>query len=485
MTVEELKELLLQVRTTKAESQTLEIKAAALGCPKKLYDTLSSFSNQDDGGILLFGVDESRDFAEVGVYDAQDLITHVTEQCNQMSPLVRPIFTEIELDGKAFVSAEIPSLDVSERPCFYSGRGRLTGSYVRVGVADEPMTEYEVYSFKAFRKKYQDDVRTVERASLDVLDRIVLEDYLVKLRREKPNLAQMNNEQILELMNITIGGIPTMAAVLLFSPYPQAYFPQLGITAIVIPGVELGEVGAEGERFSDNKRIEGKITDMLEGALNFVRTNMKTRTIIDPQSGKRTDKPDYPMTAVREAVLNALVHRDYSIHTEGMPIQLHIYEDRLELRNPGGLYGRIRVDQLGKLQPDTRTPVLAVAMEVLRETENRYSGIPTMRRELKLAGMTEPEFQDIRGGFTVCFRKSGVRSAQSEQPHGGDLLTFCKAPRSRREIADFLGLSSVHYVSQTHIAPLVERGLLSMTIPEKPRSSRQRYFTVEKQPPMA
>jgi len=480
MTVEELKELLLQVRTTKAESQTLEIKAAALGCPKKLYDTLSSFSNQDDGGILLFGVDESRDFAEVGVYDAQNLITHVTEQCSQMSPLVRPIFTEIELDGKAFVSAEIPSLDASERPCFYSGRGRLTGSYVRVGVADEPMTEYEVYSFEAFRKKYQDDVRTVERASLDVLDRIALEDYLVKLKREKPNLAQMSNEQIFELMSITRGGIPTMAAVLLFSPYPQAYFPQLGITAIVIPGVELGEVGAEGERFSDNKRIEGKITDMLEGALNFVRTNMKTRTIIDPQSGKRTDKPDYPMTAVREAVLNALVHRDYSIHTEGMPIQLHIYEDRLELRNPGGLYGRIRVDQLGKLQPDTRNPVLAVAMEVLRETENRYSGIPTMRRELKLAGMPEPEFQDIRGGFTVCFRKSGVRSAQSEQLHGGDLLTFCKTPRSRKEIANFLGLSSVHYVSQTHIAPLVERGLLGITIPEKPRSSRQRYFTVEK-----
>jgi Predicted transcriptional regulator containing an HTH domain and an uncharacterized domain shared with the mammalian protein Schlafen len=186
------------------------------------------------------------------------------------------------------------------------------------------------------------------------------------------------------------------------------------------------------------------------------------------------------MTAVREAVLNALVHRDYSIHTEGMPIQLHIYEDRLELRNPGGLYGRIRVDQLGKLQPDTRNPVLAVAMEVLRETENRYSGIPTMRRELKLAGMPEPEFQDIRGGFTVCFRKSGVRSAQSEQPHGGDLLTFCKTPRSRKEIADFLGLSSVHYAIQAHVAPLLERGLLGMTIPEKPRSSRQRYFTVEK-----
>lgn len=79
---------------------------------------------------------------------------------------------------------------------------------------------------------------------------------------------------------------------------------------------------------------------------------------------------------MRETVLNALVHRDYSIHTEGMPIQLTMYSDRLEVANPGGLYGRLTVDQLGKVQPDTRNPVLVTAMESLGQTENRYSGIP-------------------------------------------------------------------------------------------------------------
>lgn len=69
--------------------------------------------------------------------------------------------------------------------------------------------------------------------------------------------------------------------------------------------------------------------------------------------------------AVREAVINALVHRDYSIHTEGMPIQIIMYDDRLEIHNPGGIYGRIRIDQLGKVQPDTRNPVLASELEVL------------------------------------------------------------------------------------------------------------------------
>lgn len=187
------------------------------------------------------------------------------------------------------------------------------------------------------------------------------------------------------------------------------------------------------------------------------------------------------MVAVREAVLNALIHRDYSIHTEGMPIQLILFEDRFEIRSPGGLYGRLRIDQLGKVQPDTRNPVLAVAMETLHQTENRYSGIPTMRRELELAGMAEPEFKNERGTFVVCFRKKRpsllenfvILPTQS-------ILDFCEEPRTRQEIADFLHIKSVAYAIKTHVMPLVEQGELIQTIPEKPRSPKQQYVTAKK-----
>lgn len=74
----------------------------------------------------------------------------VMEQCNQMEPKVRAVFTVTEIDGKNIVSAEIPPLDISERPCFYQAKGRIKGSYVRVGDADIPMTEYEVYSYEAY-----------------------------------------------------------------------------------------------------------------------------------------------------------------------------------------------------------------------------------------------------------------------------------------------------------------------------------------------
>lgn len=482
MTIEEFKEKLNLIQKMKCESQFLELKSAGKGCPKRLYDTLSSFSNQDDGGIIIFGVDEEHGYQESGVYDAQDLQKKINEQCLQMEPVVRPLLTVLEKDGKCFVAAEIPGMDLADRPCYYRGQGRIKGAFVRVGDSDEPMTAYEIYSYKAFRKKYQDDLREIPRASFASLNQETLKTYLEKIREGKPKLSRLPDEEICELMSITRNGEVTLSAVLLFSPYPQAYFPQLCITAVVVPGKELGETGILGERFLDNRRIEGTLPEMLDGAIQFVRKNMKIKTIIDPDTGKRTDHTDYPVEAVREAVLNALVHRDYSIHTEGMPIQVVMYEDRLEIRNPGGIYGRLRVDQLGKVQPDTRNPVLASALEILGVTENRYSGIPTMRRALAGAGLPEPVFQDTRGSFLVEFYK--MREDGQEQPdrlteEEKSLLIFCRTPRTRREICDYLGLSSTTYAIQRHVTPLVEKGFICLSIPEKPSSPRQLYFAAQ------
>ena len=266
MTGEELLDLLNEIQERKCETQVLEIKAAQHGCPKRLYDTLSGFSNQDEGGIIIFGVDEDNDFNECGVYDPHDIQKKINEQCLQMEPPVRPLLSVAEKEGAFFVSAEIPGIDIADRPCFYKGSGRLKGSYVRVGDSDEPMTEYEVYSYEAFRKKYQDDIRIITRASLSVLDQEMLDEYVSRLKQEKPNLSVLNDEAIYELMSITREGKVTLSALLLFCRYPQVYFPQLCITAIVLPGDEIGELGGSGERFSDNRRIEGNIPSNTEYA---------------------------------------------------------------------------------------------------------------------------------------------------------------------------------------------------------------------------
>lgn len=479
MTTEELLEKLSFIQKMKCETQTLELKSAEKGCPKRLYDSLSSFSNQDEGGVIIFGIDEEHGYKEVGVYDPQDIQKKINEQCLQMEPVVRPLLTVVEKNKKFFVSAEIPGIDLVERPCHYKGQGRLKGSYTRMGDSDEPMTEYEIYSYEAFRKKYQDDIREVRRATLASLNQELLQTYINALKVGKPNLSAIEDNIIYELMSIKRNNAVTLSAAMLFSPYPQAYFPQLCITAIVVPGKELGELGQFGERFLDNQRIEGNIPDMLNAAIKFVRKNMRTKTIINPEDGLREDRPDYPIIAIREAVVNALVHRDYSIHTEGMPIQIIMYEDRLEIRNPGGIYGRIRVDQLGKVQPDTRNPVLASSLEVLGITENRYSGIPTIKQEMKKYNLREPEFLDERGNFVVKFYKETIQTEVEEKDGDGinNLIIFCKTPRTRKEICEYLGLSSVTYAIQTHVMPLVESGKIKLSIPDKPKSPKQLYYS--------
>ncbi len=471
MQAETLKKLINDVITKKAESQTIEIKSAEHGCPTRLFDTLSSFSNQDDGGIIIFGIDEKDNFAIKGVYDAQDLQKKVTEQCKQMEPAVRALFTMCEIGEKILVSAEIPGVDVSDRPVFYKGVGRIKGSYIRVGESDEPMSEYEIYSYEAFRKRIRDDIRIVEGAKIQLFDEKRMAEYLSRVKSERRNLADnVSDDEILELMGVTSDGTPTLAGLITFSKYPQTYFPQLCITAVALPGTEMGETGTDGERFIDNKRITGAIPDMLEEAVEFVRTNSRTKTIID-DNGKRVDKNEYPIKAVREAILNALVHRDYSIYTENTPIRIEMYRDRMEVTNSGGLYGKINIDALGKVHPETRNAALANMLELLNITENRYSGIPTMRREFLNAGLPAPNFSVIHGEFKVVMRNGYLNNSGSMED---SILDFCEIPRSRAELIEFTGKSR-NYVLKQLIAPLVECGKLKLTMPDKPKSSKQKY----------
>ena len=478
MLTDELIELVSLIRRQKAEGQALEVKAAEKGCPQRLYDTLSSFSNQDTGGTIVFGLDEKHDFALVGVYDLQELQKNVTEQCNQMEPPVRSVFTTAEIDGKNVCSAEIPGVDFSERPCYYQGKGKVKGSYIRVGDADLPMTDYELYSYEAFRKHLHDDERPIERSSMSTLDTMQIQNYLLQKKLERPGFAQLPEDQALEMLNVTRNGVPTLAAVMNFCVYPQGYLPQLAITAVVVPGTEIGQHDGVDSRFLDNKRIEGTIKTMVEDAITFCKRNMKVQTIIDPETGRRKDRTEYPVEAIREAVLNALIHRDYSHLTEGTPVQINFFTNRLEIHSPGSLYGRMTVEQLGHARPDLRNPALAVMTEVLVGAENRYSGIPTIRREMAAHNLPEPVFENRRNEFVVVlYNGTDIKPAQ-EKPEAATLLEYCLEPRSRKEIAQFLKLKTASYAMDRYIRPLLEEGKLEMTIPKKPKSTHQKYRTV-------
>ena len=297
---------------------------------------------------------------------------------------------------------------------------------------------------------------------------------------DRPGFSWLTQEQTYVMLNITRDGVPTLAAVMNFGIYPQGFFPQLSITAIVVPGTEMGDLDKDSARFIDNKRIDGTIPEMVEQALGLCRRNMKTRTIIDKKTGARNDKTEYPVDAIREAILNAVIHRDYSIHTDGTPVQLDFFTDRVEIHSPGSLYGRMSVEQLGIAKPDLRNPALAVMTEMLTEAEHRYSGIPTMRNAMKEYGLPEPKFENRRNEFVVTLYNNGASMETSDAVESGkNLLEFCREPKTRQEIADYLNIETIFYALQHYVQPLFVAGKLAMTMPEKPKSRNQKFYTVK------
>ena len=375
------------------------------------------------------------------------------------------------------VAAEIAEMDSINKPCYYSGKGKSKGSYIRIGEANLPMTEYEIYSYDAFKYKTEDELRTNPRIDGTFFDTIQLDGFIAKAVSVKPNLVNLDKKTLININGLSDrNGIPTVCGIMLFGKYPQYLSPNLDIVAVVCATHNYAEENAEGERFLVNKRLDGTIFQMLETSLAFVQQHMATKTIID-KTGHRNDESEYPVKAIREIILNALIHRDYSIHTENEPIRIEMYPDRIEISNLGGLYGRLSIDDLGKTKADVRNPFIAAALEILNVTENRYSGIPTIYAEMKKAGLTEPEFENLRGTFKVTLynRKTENNVLKSR------IIDFCKYPRSKETLAKEFGFDAKHpaYFMNNYVKPLIDSGILRYTIPEKPKSKNQQIVTVQ------
>ena len=155
-----------------------------------------------------------------------------------------------------------------------------------------------------------------------------------------------------------------------------------------------------------------------------------------------------------------------------------MYSDRFEIENPGGLYGRMTLDRLGKVSADTRNPMIANAMEILGETENRYSGIPTIINAMQEYGLPAPKFESDRGVFKVTLYNA-VQESHDTDPIRSEILSFCRTPRSRSEIEQlFNGRMTIAYIMEKYIKPMISNDQLALTIPDKPKSKYQKYYTV-------
>lgn len=152
-----------------------------------------------------------------------------------------------------------------------------------------------------------------------------------------------------------------------------------------------------------------------------------------------------------------------------------MYQDRLMIENPGSLFGRGTIENLGNIGMDVRNPYLCSALEILSESENRYSGIPIMREEMGKYSLYPPFFESRDGVFRVTFYNSIKRE---EEINDQDILSFCSLPRSRKELVSRFSFESLSYFMKKYVNPLLESGMLKMTIPSKPNSKNQKFVKV-------
>ena len=190
---------------------------------------------------------------------------------------------------------------------------------------------------------------------------------------------------------------------------------------------------------------------------------------------KRQEFLEIPEEALREAVLNAVMHRDYHFDTAWITVE--IYRNRVEISDPRGLPPGMRPEDLGKKSVHGNK-MIADLFHRMGEVEKAGSGINCIRDMMATRGLSEPRFE-FTSFFTIIFNRK-TQIAPQVTPQVRKMLGACKEPRSRVEILHILGLSDQEHLRKAYIRPTLEAEWLAMTIPDKPRSSKQRYVTTEK-----
>jgi len=414
VTRDEVLQVIADVQQHKSETGDVEVKTARGGTPKRSYEALSAFANHPGGGVMLFGLDEEKDFEVVGVGDAHRLQEDISSlAADSLEPALRPAFAVELIEGKTVVAVAIPEVPPEQKPCYYKTAGLQGGSYIRVGNSNRRMTDYEIFGYVSSRKQSKFDEEIVEGATMDDLDHSKMDSYVKRLRRLRPRAPYIDRqlEQVLKQRRIVreVDSVlrPTLAGLLVFGAYPQEYEPQLVITFLQFYGTTETEKTPRGKRFLDNRKFEGTIPEMVEEVVDYALASMRKSSLIEGLL--RRDIPEYPIEAVREAVVNAVAHRDYSQYVRGSYVQIRLFADRLEVQSPGGLYGNVTEETLEDEQ-STRNRVLMKLMEDLRLVENWGSGIRTMIEAMRAASLGPPRFQDRRISFWVTFHNHTLMS---------------------------------------------------------------------------
>jgi len=364
------------------ESDTVEFKEKF---NERTIESAVAFANTK-GGIIFIGVSDKNNIK--GIKVGKETLNQWTNQISQSTdPRIIPELEKIKVDGKTVIAVKIKENPI--KPISKKGR-----CLKRVDSSNRAMSAQEVAQMHLHSTGMSWDKYPAKDASFEDIDIDNVNRYIRKARETGRKKVGDDEEpiQVLEKMNLITEGQPTWAAILLFSQQTNKFISQAAIHCgrfkkknIVI----------------DDRMIVGTVFEQIEEAMDFIRKNINVEFVMTGKP-QRDQVWDYPLEALREALINAVCHRDYTIFSN---IEVRIYDDKLIIRSPGFLPYGITLEELYKPHSSTlRNKGLA---EVLYDTEliERWgSGIEKIQQHCLDAGLPEPIFEEYQG-FQVVFRK--------------------------------------------------------------------------------
>lgn len=397
---------LLQSLNLLDETERIEAKRAS-EAGKSLLETVCAFANEPGlgGGWLLLGV-VREDMALFPSYQVEG-VPHPDKLCADLATQCREVFNlpvRLELstehvNGQTVVVAFVPEAQPQDKPIFFKAQGLPKGALRRIGSTDQHCTDDDLAVFYQGRQRDSFDAALVPDATLDDLAPEALADYRqarAETNRDAEEL-RWSDEELLRALGCTAkdaGGTwrPTVAGLVLFGQAQalRRCFPMTRVDYIRVPGREW--VPDPEHRF-DTLELRDPLFRLIRRAQAAVLDDLPKGFNLPEGELQRQDRPVIPQRVIREALVNALMHRSYRSHG---PVQIIRYANRLEIRNPG--FSLKSPEHLGEPGSEPRNPRIAAVLHETRFAETKGSGIRVMRETMEQAGLTPPLFESDRGG---------------------------------------------------------------------------------------
>jgi ATP-dependent DNA helicase RecG len=413
------------MRRTGVEYEDVEATKAAGGVPDSLVATLCSFANSR-GGIVILGLDESAGFAATGVRDVpamRDAVADIARR--KLTPPLTPSIESVPFESVNLVVIQVDTLPPAQRPCFVTARGMYNGAYVRVGDGGQRLTPYEVDRLRENCGQPRWDEEPIVRATINDLDRGSRLRLVEVARRNSPrSFSSLSEDEALVRLGVLASHedvlVPTLAGLLSVGAYPQEFFPQLIVSLAVHPHIDAGRPGPGGIRFLDSATVGGPVPELVVEVVQAVQRNLRVTSRV--VGAGREEHWEIEPEVVREAIVNALMHRDYSPQARGTQIQVDLFPDRLTVTSPGGLFGNVRLELLGQSgTSSSRNARLAALLQEAGDpitgrpvAENRGSGLSMMIRETKRNTGLVPVFGANLNEFRVTVPRTASLSPERQ-----------------------------------------------------------------------